>query len=174
MSFRISPALWDKIQHFASFPQTGGVCFFCLIFRWNESSMNWLTLFSVAAADGFVWSEPLSGNAIQSESVSRGYVYFYGITVIWILMNRLSCCDVQKSCLFVLLTGSRSSIRSRTISAPCLRLIKWRIGMLSRLRYFFAWFFILYFDWHFLYAGAHHFSSLEAPSSSKGRFARDR
>ena len=23
-SFRISPALWDKIHHFASFPQTGG------------------------------------------------------------------------------------------------------------------------------------------------------
>ena len=22
--FRISPALWDKIHHFASFPQTGG------------------------------------------------------------------------------------------------------------------------------------------------------
>lgn len=24
--FRITPALWDKIHHFASFPQTGGEC----------------------------------------------------------------------------------------------------------------------------------------------------
>jgi len=28
--FRISPALWDKIHHFASFPQTGGLFFSAL------------------------------------------------------------------------------------------------------------------------------------------------
>lgn len=30
--FRISPALWDKIHHFASFPQTGGLLLFFLFF----------------------------------------------------------------------------------------------------------------------------------------------
>jgi hypothetical protein len=30
--FRITPVLWDKIHHFASFPQTGGMFAFLLTF----------------------------------------------------------------------------------------------------------------------------------------------
>jgi pyruvate dehydrogenase kinase 2/3/4 len=37
-SFRITSALWDKIHHFASFPQTGGE------FRWPLGAVPWLTV----------------------------------------------------------------------------------------------------------------------------------
>jgi hypothetical protein len=56
MSFRISSALWDRIHHYASFPQTGGTRRgHCRDVRHSSKSRLY---YSVLAADGPVWPKP--------------------------------------------------------------------------------------------------------------------
>lgn len=64
--FRITAALWDRIHHYASFPQTGGQ-------RIAHLLCPRLTAvrLSVAATDGPLWTEPIPGHALQGKPVSR-------------------------------------------------------------------------------------------------------
>lgn len=61
--FRISPALWDKIHHFASFPQTGG--------RVSSLPLIWVAdcFSSLVAANGTVRTKPESRNSSESKPV---------------------------------------------------------------------------------------------------------
>src|ERR1700677_1577453 len=68
-SFRISSSLWDKIHHFASFPQTGGQ----LLFLWLSNHLPYHKYISVVAANGSIWSEPKSGNFVESQSIPARY-----------------------------------------------------------------------------------------------------
>lgn len=65
--FRITPSLWDKIHHFASFPQTGGRQPYCLLFPA-------LMYISFSSADGAFWSESIAGDIVESEPIFSGYV----------------------------------------------------------------------------------------------------
>ncbi len=51
--FRITPSLWDKIHHFASFPQTGGE----LVKLVEGSSSVHACYPSVSTTDGSFWKE---------------------------------------------------------------------------------------------------------------------
>jgi hypothetical protein len=64
--FRISPALWDKIHHFASFPQTGGK----LAFYFHLPCTHFMTR-SIAAADGPLRTESEPGDLVESEPIPR-------------------------------------------------------------------------------------------------------
>ncbi|KAG6823508.1 hypothetical protein H0H87_000928, partial [Tephrocybe sp. NHM501043] len=64
--FRITSALWDKIHHFASFPQTGGECLCHRLFAAHPAC-------SVPSADGPVRPKSLAGHAPQGVAVPRRY-----------------------------------------------------------------------------------------------------
>ena len=67
--FRITPALWDKIHHFASFAQTGGAS------HSDHTCETHLSVrCSVVAADGALRPEPESGDSPESKPVPCGYV----------------------------------------------------------------------------------------------------
>jgi hypothetical protein len=68
--FRITPGLWDKIHHFASFPMTGGVS--CMSLDTLDSNMDH-DICSEPAADGAVWAESEPGDVVQGVSVLGRY-----------------------------------------------------------------------------------------------------
>lgn len=60
--YRINSRLWDKIHHFAGFPQTGGV----FLINTDELAVPFCahpeSYASLAPADGSVRAEPVSGD----------------------------------------------------------------------------------------------------------------
>src|SRR5579872_4334582 len=84
MSFKITPNLWDKIRHFASFQQTGGM-FFPHSGPAGGSRTDCMLL-SLTATDGSVRAESEPRDPLACESVPARCVYcvstlcFVGLT----------------------------------------------------------------------------------------------
>jgi hypothetical protein len=74
--FRISPALWDKIHHYSTFPQTGGEhpqrkYHFSLA---DEKFLSARLFISLVAANGLVRSKSIPGNTLESFAILGGGV----------------------------------------------------------------------------------------------------
>jgi hypothetical protein len=68
--FKITNALWDRINHFAAFPQTGGEAF---VDRLSCTGITENTLTSsLTPADGPIRPEPLSRNLAESIPILIG------------------------------------------------------------------------------------------------------
>lgn len=116
-AFRISPALWDKIHHFASFPQTGGqspptparvlqlIIFQCLYSRWFSSVNTPVKALS---------SRPASSSQVTHSSLAPS------------IINLIH--HFQRNFLSASLIVSRSSTNFHTISATCLLYVRSKTG----------------------------------------------
>ena len=67
--FRISGALWDRIHHFAAFPQTGGEA---QDVPGRDNSMKANSDHSIAPADGTLRPEPGPRDAFESIAILVG------------------------------------------------------------------------------------------------------
>jgi pyruvate dehydrogenase kinase 2/3/4 len=120
--FRITPALWDRIHHFASFPQTGGKLVIL-----SPSQKSHKLDHSFTAANGALWTESQSRNFVKSKPIPRWSVFprsRYDSDELYPV--------VQRNCPYGLHIESRSSMSCRTTSARCLLSTRSRTGMPSR------------------------------------------
>ncbi len=128
MAFRISSSLWEKIHHFASFPQTGGKHDLTLIINAPHThlyitvSLQQMVLFG---------QNPSQGTLLKASQFLLGTWHPPPL----LLRKSLIRILLQRSCPLDWHTGSGNSMSCHIISVKCLLSTRSRIGTLNHSRF---------------------------------------